>query len=102
VLAAITITFASLIFVVWVLGARLCLTIDENYPEISKELGPWNETLMRISGSAKLTLFVWSSQALQLEALRRIVIAIRLASVVYAALFFGLLLVFLSTTLSSG
>jgi hypothetical protein len=102
VIAAIVVTFAGLIFVAWLLGARLCLTIDENYPEISRELGPWNETMMQISGSARLTAFVWSSRALRLDALRRLVIAIRLLSVVYGILFFILFFGILSAAVSSG
>jgi hypothetical protein len=100
--AAIVIIFASLVFVAWVLGARLCLAIDENYPAISKELGPWNETMMQISGSARLTAFVWSSRALQLAALRHLVIAIRLVSVIYGVLFLALFSGILVTAVSSG
>jgi hypothetical protein len=84
-----------------VLGARLCLAIDENYPEISKELGPWDETMMQISGSARLTAFVWSSRALRLGALRRLIIGIRIVSVVYGVLFLMLFSGILATAVSA-
>ncbi len=93
-LATIVILLASLVFVGWTLGARLCHAIDEHHPEISAELGPWHETLMQISGSRKITSFVWSRRALELSALRSLVIAIRTVTVVYTLIFGTLFLGF--------
>ena len=85
--AAFWLTALLLIAVAWILGARLLLSLDEHYPEIAAELGPWNEKLMQISGSSRITSFVWSSRALKLDRIRALVLTIRVVSTVYIALF---------------
>nr|CAP49021.1 putative integron gene cassette protein [uncultured bacterium]CAP49111.1 putative integron gene cassette protein [uncultured bacterium] len=84
---AIGFTGLLIVTVGWVLGAQLLLALDEHYPEIAAELGPWNEKLMQISGSSRITGFVWSRRALELERIHRLVFTIRVVSAVYSILF---------------
>lgn len=76
-----------LIAVAWILGARLLLSLDEHYPEIAAELGPWDKKLMQISGSSRITRFVWSRRALKLDRIRGLVLTIRVVSAFYSVLF---------------
>ena len=84
---AFWLTALFLIAVAWVLGARLLLSLDEHYPEIASELGPWNEKLMQISGSSRITSFVWSRRALNLDRIRTLIITIRVVLALYSVLF---------------
>ena len=100
-LLVILVALGLLVLLTWTLAARLFTTLDEHYPDVASELGPWNQTLMQITGSARITAFLWSRRAMALDRARALVIAIRVLSSVYLIGFAALLAGFLRVVLDA-